>query len=140
MLPSLEGPAAARAERRLAEAPIIWLTTVRADGQPQASPVGFWWDGASFLILTQPGSQKVRNLRGNPKVALHLDSDGQGGEILTLEGVAALGLTPPPGDVAVAAYLDKYRALIRSLGTTPEALLAEYATAIRVTPTRARAY
>jgi hypothetical protein len=32
----LDSPAAARADRRLRTEQILWLTTVRADGQPQA--------------------------------------------------------------------------------------------------------
>lgn len=40
----------ARAERRLREEEIAWLTTVRADGQPQSVPVWFLWDGDTFLI------------------------------------------------------------------------------------------
>ena len=45
----------ARAERRLREEEIAWLTTVRADGQPQSVPVWFLWDGDAFLIYSQPG-------------------------------------------------------------------------------------
>jgi PPOX class probable F420-dependent enzyme len=127
------------AQQRLHDAMIIWITTVRGDGQPQASPVGFLWDGNGFLIFSQPGSQKVRNLRANPRVALHLDSDGQGGDVLTLEGHATLDATPPSDDEA-AAYLEKYREMIRALGTTPEAVQAEYSTVLRVTPIRVRAY
>ena len=35
----------ARAERRLREEKIAWLTTVRADGQSQPVPVWFLWNG-----------------------------------------------------------------------------------------------
>lgn len=85
-----QGERGARAERRLRDETVIWLTTVRSDGQPQTSPVGFLWDGATFLILSQPGSLKVRNMRANPKVALHLDTGKEDPEVLTLEGVATL--------------------------------------------------
>ena len=66
-------PAHTRAEQRLRSERIAWLTTVRADGQAQSSPVWFLWDGQTFLLYSQPGAQKVRNLAANPKVALHLD-------------------------------------------------------------------
>jgi len=36
--------------------------------------------------------------------------------------------------------LAKYRAGIAGIGMTPEQLGAEYATALRITPTRVRAY
>ena len=35
--------AESRADRRLREERIAWLTTVRADGQPQSVPVWFLW-------------------------------------------------------------------------------------------------
>jgi PPOX class probable F420-dependent enzyme len=56
-------------EERLAREVVIWLTTVRSDGQPQTSPVWFVWDGQSFLIYSIPRSQKVPNIRGNPRVS-----------------------------------------------------------------------
>lgn len=37
----LDSPAGAKADRRLRSEQILWLTTVRADGQPQSSPVWF---------------------------------------------------------------------------------------------------
>ncbi len=42
--------AGGRAERRLREEEIAWLTTVRSDGQAQSVPVWFFWDGEKFLI------------------------------------------------------------------------------------------
>jgi predicted pyridoxine 5'-phosphate oxidase superfamily flavin-nucleotide-binding protein len=40
----------ASTEERLREEKIAWLTTVRADGQPQSVPVWFLWDGEALLI------------------------------------------------------------------------------------------
>jgi predicted pyridoxine 5'-phosphate oxidase superfamily flavin-nucleotide-binding protein len=53
--PSRKGHA--HAERRLRTEPVAWLTTVRADGQAQASPVWFLWDGDPFVLCSQPGAQ-----------------------------------------------------------------------------------
>jgi PPOX class probable F420-dependent enzyme len=50
--------AGVRAESRLREEMIIWLTTVRSGGQPQSVPVWFLWEGETFLIYSQPGRQK----------------------------------------------------------------------------------
>ena len=44
-----------RVERRLRDEYLVWLTTVRADGLPQPSPVWFLWDGETVLIYSQPG-------------------------------------------------------------------------------------
>jgi PPOX class probable F420-dependent enzyme len=69
--------AGGRAERRLREEQIIWLTTVRSDGQPQSVPVWFFWDGEKFLVYSQPGRQKLRNIERNPRVDLNLNSNAQ---------------------------------------------------------------
>jgi PPOX class probable F420-dependent enzyme len=61
--------AGGRAERRLREEQIIWMTTVRSDGQPQSVPVWFFWDGEEFLVYSQPGRQKLRNIERTPQSA-----------------------------------------------------------------------
>jgi PPOX class probable F420-dependent enzyme len=123
---------------RLAGESIGWLTTVSANGQPQSSPVWFLWDGASLWLRSQPQAGKVRNIEANPRVAFHLADDGNGGSIVTIDGVASL--EGEPGEV-VDAYLAKYDESIRTaLQTTPEQLAAEYSTTIRITPNRTRAW
>jgi PPOX class probable F420-dependent enzyme len=62
--------AGGRSERRLREEEIAWLTTVRADGQPQSVPVWFLWNDESFLIYSQPDRQKLRNISNNPRIDL----------------------------------------------------------------------
>ena len=132
-------PAHARAAERLRSEPIAWLTTVRADGQAQSSPVWFIWDGQTFLLYSQPGAQKVRNLAANPKVALHLGDDGAGGDIVTVEGTAALEPGSPRAD-RVEGYLAKYRSAIEALGYEAGPFARTYSSAIRVRPTRVRAW
>lgn len=129
-------------QRRLRDETEIWVTTVRADGQPQTSPVGFLWDGERFLVVTRPDSAKVRNLRANPRVSLHLDidrADGDGGGILTVEGEAVVEAGPLTGDEA-ARYVAKYRATMDLVGVAPDEFLAGYSAVVRITPTRVRAY
>jgi len=147
MLPNLVGEADARAEQRLQDQTIIWLTTISSDGQPQTSPVGYAWDGATFLIISNPGAPKVRNLRDNPKVSLHLDLDGDAEQysVLTIEGVAELEPAPPGGSAPlseqeISAYLEKHLESMRWAGLTPEETFADFSTAIRVKPIRARCY
>jgi PPOX class probable F420-dependent enzyme len=132
-------PAHARASQRLGSEPIAWLTTVRADGQAQSSPVWFLWDGQTFLLYSQPGAQKVRNLAANPKVALHLGDDGAGDDIVTVEGTATVEPGTPRAD-RVEAYLAKYREAIEALGYEPGPFARTYSIPIRVRPTRIRAW
>jgi PPOX class probable F420-dependent enzyme len=140
-LPNLDGDRRVRAERRLHDETIIWLTTVRADGQPQTSPVGFLWKREHLTIISKPDHPKVRNLRANPKVSLHLDieRDADDGGVLTIEGTAVLEEGPLTGDDATA-YVARYRDDMASAALTPEQVLAEYSGVIRVTPTRIRSY
>ena len=132
-------PTHARAEQRLRRERIAWLTTVRADGQAQSSPVWFLWDGRTFLLYSQPGAQKVRNLSANPRVALHLDDDGTGGDVVTVEGTASIEPGSPRAD-RVEGYLAKYQSAIEALGYEPGPFARTYSTAIRVRPTRVRAW
>lgn len=122
-------------ERRLRGELIVWLTTVRADGQPQPVPVWFLWDDGQFLIFSQPRTQKLRNIRVNPKVSLHFNSDARGNEVVRFDGVAEI---VPDGQPATAfpAMIEKYREGIRSLGMTPESFAQSYSVQIRVRPTR----
>jgi PPOX class probable F420-dependent enzyme len=135
----LDSSARARADRRLRTEQILWLTTVRADGQPQASPVWFLWDGETFLIFSQPSAQKLRNLAGNPRVAMHVDTDEGGEDVLTVEGTAAVDPDAPPSD-RLEEYQAKYRDGIQAIGMTPAQLAGDYSVAIRIRPTHARAW
>jgi len=135
----LDSPAGARADRRLRTEQILWLTTVRADGQPQSSPVWFLWDGETFLVFSQPSAQKLRNLAGNPRVAVNLESDGTGDEVLTVDGTAAVDPEVPPSD-EIEEYRVKYREGIQAMGSTPAELARDFSVAIRIRPSRVRAW
>jgi PPOX class probable F420-dependent enzyme len=127
--------AGARADRRLREEIMIWLTTVRSDGQPQSVPVWFLWDGETFLIYSQPGRQKLRNIGGNPRVGLHLNSDDRGGDVVRVEGAAQMLEYFPPA-TEVGEYLEKYRESIARIGFDPDGFARTYSVALRVTPGR----
>jgi PPOX class probable F420-dependent enzyme len=129
----------ARADRRLRSEQVAWLTTVRADGQAQSTPVWFLWDGATFLLYSQPDAQKVRNLATNPRVSLHLSDDGSGGDVVTFEGAASVEPGTPRAD-RVDGYLTKYRAAIDALGYEPGPFARTYSTPIRIRPTRVRVW
>jgi PPOX class probable F420-dependent enzyme len=116
---------------------IAWLTTVRADGQPQSVPVWFLWDGQSFLIYSQPEKPKLRNIAGNPKVSLHLRGTDTGGDVVVFEGIAERPSRAAPPD-RVDPYLDKYRHLIDEYGWSPASFAEDYSEPIRITPTALR--
>ncbi len=124
-------------ERRLREESIIWLTTVGSDGTPQPRPVGFIWDGDSFLIYSRPDAQKLRHLARNPNVSLNFDGDGQGSDIVVFTGKAALAPDAPPAH-QVAEWVEKYREEFRRINMSPEQFAAVFSVAIRVKPLKLR--
>jgi PPOX class probable F420-dependent enzyme len=124
-----------RAARRLREELLGWLVTVSPAGAPQPVPVWFLWDGAgSVLLYSRPGKPKLRNIAANPRVSLHLDGDGRGGDIVTLSGRATVS-DDPPAD-RVDEYVAKYRPLIEGNGWTPASFAADYSVPVRIELTR----
>jgi len=128
-----------RVARRLREETVIWLTTVRHDGTPQPAPVWFLWDGEAALIYSIPNQQKQRNIERNPKVSLHFDGDGRGGDIIVLTGEAAIVPDAPPA-TAIPAYVEKYAEPVKRIGMDAASFAAAYSLAIRVTPTNLRGH
>ncbi len=127
--------AGGRAEERLWGEEIVWLTAVRQDGQPQSVPVWFLWDGEMFLIYSQPDRQKLRNIRRNSRIALNLNSNPHGGDVVWAEGTAEIVEDAPPA-TAVGEYIEKYRAAIGRIGFDPQGFARAYSVALRFTPSR----
>ena len=130
----------ARASRRLRDDLIYWLVTVGPDGTPQPSPV---WalrdDDGTFLIYSRPDTPKLTNVAARPRVALHMDGDGRGGDIVIVTGEARIDPQAPPAD-QVPAYLTKYNEGMRRIGMTPESFARAYSVAVRITPRRLRGH
>jgi PPOX class probable F420-dependent enzyme len=128
-----------RLAQRLDDDLVAWLTTVRSDGIPQASLVWFLWDGGEFLIYSEPGKAKLRNIAANPVVSLNLNSIGDGG-VAVFTGDARL--SPEDGDPSTnPRYVDKYRSLIEGeLATSIETFATAYRVAIRVKPRSLRSW
>lgn len=129
----------ARVAQRLEHEHIIWLTTVRADGVPQPSPVWFLWDGTDILMYSRPNTPKLRNMAQNPAVALHFNSDERGGDIVVFTGTARIEAHALPS-TDVPAYIEKYRGGIAGIGMNPESFAAAYPVAVRITPTNVRGH
>lgn len=92
----------------LTERHLATLTTLRADGTPHVTPVGFTWDDELGLarIICSGTSVKARTAARDGRVAL---CQVAGRLWLTLEGSARV--TADPGEVAeaVARYAVRYR-------------------------------
>ncbi len=126
---------AARIDRLLHGASVVWLSTVRPDGSPHLVPIWFSWDGREILIASKPNAQKVRNLRANPDVMLALGEAEEDFDVGLLEGRAEL-LDAPSAAVLPASHLAKYRRQVAAIGLSPAEFLATYSQVIRIVPTR----
>ncbi len=128
-----------RVSRRLDEDVIVWLSTVGNDGTPQPRPVWFLWDGKTFLIFSRPDTAKLKHITKNPRVALNLDGDGRGGDIVVLTGQAEVVHDSPPAD-QIKDYIAKYGWGFKRIGMTAAEFAQTYSVAIRVTPTGLRGH
>jgi PPOX class probable F420-dependent enzyme len=129
--------AGARAIERLASEKIGWLTSVNPDGQPQSSPLWFLWANGEIVIYSGKRAPRNGNIGDRPLVSFNLNSDAEGGDVVTMEGVARIDEAAPPAS-ADTAFLAKYRGILDGYGWTPEYYAGEYPVFVRVTPTRWR--
>ncbi|MEA2525057.1 MAG: hypothetical protein QOF73_2284 [Thermomicrobiales bacterium] len=129
----------ARLAKRLRDEHLIWLTTSAADGTPQPNPVWFLWDGANFLIFSEPNQAKLRNIQRNPRVSLNFNSNAHGGDVAVITGTAAID-DGGPSETERTNYLSKYAEGITSIGLTPETMLHKYSVLLRVTPEKLRGF
>ena len=140
-LPDPTTPFGARVARRLREEHLIWMTTVDAKGTPQPNPVWFLWDDATstILIYSRPNAKRLEHLRQNPRVALNLDGNGTGGDIIVITGEARFSPGDPPAN-KVPAYIEKYRGYVARLNYDPGEFAAAYPVALRIDPTIIRGH
>ena len=125
--------ATARIVRFLEREPVVWLSTVRPDGQPHLVPTWFSWDGEALLVFSKPDARKVRNLRANPSVMLALGDAEEDFDIGLVEARAEL-LDRPTAKVLPAAHLEKYADRLGTIGLTPAEYAATYSQVIRIVP------
>jgi len=123
--------------RRLENDRIAWFTSVTPEGQPQTLPVWFLWEDGEVLVYSFKRAVRNRNIATNPRVSFHLADDGEGGDLVILEGEARVDPVAPAGKDH-PAYLAKYRDWITSYGWTPEYFSTEYPVPIRLHPTKVR--
>jgi PPOX class probable F420-dependent enzyme len=134
-------PAGAFGERvaqRLRDSYVIWLTTVGDDGTPQPNPVWFVWDGAETItVYNRADAHRLAHIDVRPNIALHLDGNGRGGDIVVLAATAErAGDTPPPHENA--AYVAKYADGMTRVSASAEQFAIEYPVPLRIRIRRIR--
>lgn len=118
---------------------IGWLTTVTPDGQPQTFPIWFLWEDGEILVYSDRRAKRNANIGANPRVSLHLDDNGRGGDIVIVEGEARID-DATPQVTGHAGYLAKYGDWITEFLTSAEEMATIYNVPVRIRPTRGRAF
>ncbi|MEO8888656.1 MAG: PPOX class F420-dependent oxidoreductase [Jatrophihabitantaceae bacterium] len=81
------------------------LSTFRADGRPQLSPVAATIDAQGRVIIsTRETAMKVHNVRRDPRVALAAFTDRFFGEWVQVEGTAEIVSLPDALELLVDYY------------------------------------
>lgn len=89
------------------------LVTLKRDGRPQLSNVGYLYDPASRVVLISVTDEraKTRNLRRDPRASFHVTTPDLGAYVV---GEGEVGLSPVASDThddVVDQLVDHYRAL-----------------------------
>ena len=98
-----------RIQRFLATKEIVVLSTVQAAGSPLATPMWFWHDAETVTMVSVTATQKVRNLRRDPRVCVVAESGSRADARAVIIGGRAEFLPDSPNRRALARMLlDKY--------------------------------
>ena len=101
-------------QRFLATKDVVVLATVQADGAPLAMPMWFLHDPAALTMISVDATQKVRNLRRDPRVCVVAEAVG-GGDVcgVTIQGRAEFLSESSQRRALVERFHEKYRRLER---------------------------
>ncbi len=119
-----------KTRERLQQEPVIWLTTVSSQGQPQTSVVWFLLEDDDLLMYSAE-TARVTNIASHSEVALNLDGDRRGGAVVTMEGVAAVDSNAPRASQH-PGYVGKYLDFMKSNGWSPDEFSSLYPVPIRI--------
>lgn len=88
--------------------PIAHVATVLPDGAPHSVPVWVGTHQGHVVIMTGPGSQKARNLRRDPRVAISLTPADNPFSPVVIRGRVVTWLSGEEGWAVVDAIAEKY--------------------------------
>lgn len=94
----------------LATREVVTLATIQSDGAPLAMPVWFVHDRHTITMISEAATQKVRNLRRDPRVCVVAESGSRDDARAVIIGGRAEFVPESPAQLAlVQMLLDKYR-------------------------------
>ncbi len=120
MTPALEAKALALLDQHK----VMTLATVRPDGWPQATTVGYAHEGTMLYFLCAPDSQKAANIARDNRVSLTIDHDEA--QVMKIEGLSmaarAFRITDPrEAERVMTLILSRYEAQQAALPSPPSA-------------------
>ena len=98
----------AAVQRFLASKDVAVLATVQADGAPLAMPMWFLHDAATLTMISVEGTQKIRNLRRDPRVCVVAEAVSDRGEIRGVTVIGKVEFLPDGADRR--ALVDRFHA------------------------------
>lgn len=129
-----------RVQRFLGTKEVVVLATLQADGAPLAMPMWFLHDPAQLTMISVEGTQKVRNLRRDPRVCAVAESVSASGAIcgVTVQGRAELLSDGPERRGLVTRLLAKYDPRLERLWNGRE--MPADRVMFRIVPSRVKAW
>lgn len=96
-------------EKLLAAGKFATLVTIKRDGRPQLSVINYKYDAGVVRVSVTDDRVKVKNLRRDPRMSLHVVSDDHWHWVVA-EGNASLSaVAADPADATVDALVALYR-------------------------------
>jgi PPOX class probable F420-dependent enzyme len=101
----------ARIQQFLGTKDVVLLATAQADGAPLAMPMWFLHDPATLTMISVAGTQKIRNLRRDPRVCVVAEGGSGAGDVrgVAVQGRAEFLVDGPERRVLAERFLEKYR-------------------------------
>jgi len=126
-------------QKFLAGKDIVVLATIQPNGSPLAMPMWFLHHPASLAMISVEGTQKVRNLRRDPRVCVVAEAVSDRGEIqgVTVTGTADFLADGPDRQALAERFHAKYPGLARLWGGRA---MPANRVMFRITPARVRAW
>ena len=87
-------------QRLLDEHRIMTVATLRPDGWPQATTVGYVNEGLTLYFLCGPDSQKAKNIARDDRISLTIDHDTT--DLMAITGLSMAAHARPVEDLAEA--------------------------------------
>src|SRR5215467_6864191 len=102
-------------QKFLATKEVVVLATVQSDCAPLAMPMWFLHAPTSLTMISLADTQKVRNLRSDPRVSVVAEAVASGGEVrgVTIQGRVEFLADGPERRALIERFHAKYRGLER---------------------------